>query len=86
MTGNSNKVSPLAVPWFMQFVADPSPRSPRFDPKSAHVGFMVDKVAPGQFFHKYFGFPQSLAFIAAPLHGKNENKITIFITGLHNKP
>jgi hypothetical protein len=32
-------------------------RGPGFDPGSGHVGFVVDKVALGQVFSKYFGFP-----------------------------
>jgi hypothetical protein len=34
----------------------PSLRS-GFDPRSDHVGFVVDKVAPEQVFSEYFGFP-----------------------------
>jgi hypothetical protein len=34
---------------------------PGFEPGSGHVGFVVDKVALGQVFSEYFGFPcQSL--------------------------
>jgi hypothetical protein len=33
-----------------QLVAGLSPRRPGFDPGSAHVGFVVDKVALGQVF------------------------------------
>jgi hypothetical protein len=29
----------------------------RFKPGSSHVGFVVDKVALGQVFSEYFGFP-----------------------------
>jgi hypothetical protein len=28
-----------------------------FEPRSGHVGFVVDKVALGQVFSEYFGFP-----------------------------
>jgi hypothetical protein len=28
-----------------------------FDPRSGHVGFVVDEVVLGQVFSKYFGFP-----------------------------
>jgi hypothetical protein len=33
------------------------PRRPGFEPGSGHVGFVVDKVALGQVFSEYFGFP-----------------------------
>jgi hypothetical protein len=33
------------------------PRRLGFKPGSGHVGFVVDKVALGQVFSKYFGFP-----------------------------
>jgi hypothetical protein len=37
------------------------PQRPGFEPGSGHVGFGVDKVALGQVFSEYFGFPcQSL--------------------------
>jgi hypothetical protein len=35
---------------------------PRFDPKSGHVGFVVDKVALGQVFSQYFSFPCQFSF------------------------
>jgi hypothetical protein len=42
-------------------VAGFPPRRPGFDPRSGHVGVVVDKVVLGQNFSKYFGFPcQSL--------------------------
>jgi hypothetical protein len=34
------------------------PRRPGFEPRSSHVGFVVDKVALGQVFSEYFGFPR----------------------------
>jgi hypothetical protein len=30
--------------------------------RSGHVGFVVDKVAPGQVFSEYFGFPYQSSF------------------------
>jgi hypothetical protein len=61
------------------------------------VGFVVDKVALGQVFPEYFGFPLSVSFHRCSITRKNEtfsitwkNKkkliFLIFITGLHNKP
>jgi hypothetical protein len=39
------------------------PRRPGFAPGSGEVGFVVDKVALGQVFSEYFGFPcQSLFY------------------------
>jgi hypothetical protein len=49
--------------------------------------FVVNEVALGQvFFHEYFGFPCQCDSTGAPLHGKNEKKLIIIVTGLHNKP
>jgi hypothetical protein len=36
-----------AVPWLRQFVAGFRPRLPGFEPRSGHVGFVVDKAALG---------------------------------------
>jgi hypothetical protein len=76
-----------ALPWLRRLAAGLPPRRPGFDPGSVHVGFVVDKVALGQ------GFPpSSLAFLCqfhstgAPLLGKGQKIIFIFIIGLHNKP
>jgi hypothetical protein len=38
------------------------PLRPGFDPRSGHVGFVVDKVALGQVFSEYFGFPCQSSF------------------------
>jgi hypothetical protein len=46
-----------AVPQLKRLVAGFPPRRPRFEPGSSHVGFLVDKVALGQVFSEYFGFP-----------------------------
>jgi hypothetical protein len=35
---------------------------PGFDPRSGHVGFVVDNVALGQVFSEYFGFPCQSSF------------------------
>jgi hypothetical protein len=37
-------------------------RWPGFEPSSGHVGFVVDKVALGQVFSEYFGFPCQFSF------------------------
>jgi hypothetical protein len=35
---------------------------PGFEPRSGHVGFVVEKVALGQVFSEYFGFPCQFSF------------------------
>jgi hypothetical protein len=50
------------------------------------VGFVVDKVALGQVFPEYFGFPLSVLFHRCSIIRKNEKTLIIFITGLPNKP
>jgi hypothetical protein len=52
----------LAVLWLRSLVAGLSPRRPGFAPGSIHVGFVVDKVALGQVFSEFFGFPLSVSF------------------------
>jgi hypothetical protein len=39
-----------------------------------------------RFFPEYFGFPMSILFHRCSMTRKNEKKLIIFITGLHNKP
>jgi hypothetical protein len=39
-----------------------SHRRPGFNPRSGQVGFVVDKVVPGQVFSEYFGFPCQSSF------------------------
>jgi hypothetical protein len=34
-----------------------------FDPRSNHVGSVVDRVALRRFFHELFGFPYQFAFL-----------------------
>jgi hypothetical protein len=46
----------------MRLLAGFSPWWPGFDPKSGHVGFMVDEVALGLDFSEYFGFPCQFVF------------------------
>jgi hypothetical protein len=45
-----------------RLVAGFPPRRPWFEPGSDHVGFVVDKVALGQVFSEYFGFPYQSLF------------------------
>jgi hypothetical protein len=72
-----------AVPWLWRLVAGLSPRRPGFDPRSVHVGFVVDKVELGQVFPRILRF-SSVNFIPPVLHyfEKLQKLITfLFITG-----
>jgi hypothetical protein len=51
-----------AMPYLRRLVAKFPPRRPGFEPGSGYMGFVVDKVAPGQVFSEYFGFPCQFAF------------------------
>jgi hypothetical protein len=51
-----------AAPQLKRLVAGFPPRRPWFDPGSGKVGFVVDKVALGQVFSEYFGFPCQSSF------------------------
>jgi hypothetical protein len=53
-----------AMPQFKQLVASFPLWHPRFDPKSHHVEFVVNKVALGQIFSENFGFPCSTAIFS----------------------
>jgi hypothetical protein len=46
----------VAVPQLRRLVAGFPSRQPGFNPKSGHVGFVVDEVALGQVSSEYFGF------------------------------
>jgi hypothetical protein len=50
------------VPKLRLLVAGFPPRRPGFEPRSGHVGFVVDKVALGQVFSEYFGFVCQFSF------------------------
>jgi hypothetical protein len=49
--------APMAVPWLRRLVAGFPPRRPGFEPRSRHVGFMMDKVATGAGFLPVLRFP-----------------------------
>jgi hypothetical protein len=51
-----------AVLQLRRLVSGFQPRRPGFDPRSDHVGFVVDKVAQGQVVSEYFGFPCQFSF------------------------
>jgi hypothetical protein len=73
----------VVVPWLRRLVAGLSPRRSGFDPGSVHLGFLVDKVALGQVFPEYFGFPLSISFHRCSIDWKSEKKLIflfIFIT------
>jgi hypothetical protein len=50
----------MAVPWLRSLVAGLSPQRPGFEPRSIHVGFVVDEVALDRFFSEFVGFPLSI--------------------------
>jgi hypothetical protein len=50
------------APKLKQLVARFPPRWPGFNPRCGQVGFVVDKVALGQVFSGYFGFPCQSSF------------------------
>jgi hypothetical protein len=82
----SDQLFKIAVPWLRRLVDDLSPRRPGFDPGTAHVGFVVDKVALLQVSPPILGF-FPVSFIPPVLHYfEKRKKLTIFITGLKNKP
>jgi hypothetical protein len=57
----------IAVPYLRHLVTDFPPRRPRFEPRSGHVGFVVEKMVLRQVFSEYFGFPCQFPF-HRPLH------------------
>jgi hypothetical protein len=71
----------LAVLWLRRLVAGLPPRRPGFDPGSVHVGFVVDKVAPGQVFLPSTSvFPRQFHSTGAPLLGKvKKNRLFLHI-------
>jgi hypothetical protein len=52
----------VVVQYIWWLVAGFPPRRPRFESRSGHVGFMVDKVGLWQFFSEHFGFPCQFSF------------------------
>jgi hypothetical protein len=62
LTATCNKVILWAVPYLRRLVAGFPPRRPWFEPRSGHVGFVVDKVVLGQVFSQYFGFSCQFSF------------------------
>jgi hypothetical protein len=52
-------------------VAGFPPRRFGFEPRSGHVGFVVDRVALGQVFSKYFGFPCQFSFPTTDPHSSS---------------
>jgi hypothetical protein len=50
------------VPQLRRLVAGFPPRWPGFEPRSDHVGFVMDQVALGQIFSEYFRFPSQFLF------------------------
>jgi hypothetical protein len=65
-----------AVPWLRWLATGLPPRRPWFDPRSVHVGFVVDKVALGQVFPEYFSFRLSISFHRCSIARKRIKKAT----------
>jgi hypothetical protein len=77
------------VPLLRQLVVRLLRRRHVFDPGSAYVGFVVDKVALGQGFPEYFGLPQPISFRRCSITRKMTIIILIiisFVMRLHKKP
>jgi hypothetical protein len=55
-----------AVPELRRIVAGFPARWPWFEPRSGHVGFVVNKVTLGQVFSEYFGFTCQFSFHTLP--------------------
>ena len=64
-----NCVRGYAVPWLY--------------PGSVHVEFVVDKVALGQVFHEYFGFPLSVSLHRCSITWKNEKSAHVSLHRHH---
>jgi hypothetical protein len=67
-----------AVPRLRRLAADLSPRSLGFNARSFHVGFAVDKVAPGQFLLQVLPFP--LISIIPPFQSSIHRSFLILAT------
>jgi hypothetical protein len=68
------------VPLLRRLVAGLSSLSPGFDPEEVRVRFVIDKLALGQSFAEYFGFPLSASFHQQVLHTQLRRG-TAFTTG-----
>jgi hypothetical protein len=80
---NPTLKSARAVQWLRRLVTGLSPRRLGFDPRSVHLGFVVD-IGTGLFFHRVLRF-SPVTFIPPVLHYTEKQKKVIFITVLHNK-
>jgi hypothetical protein len=50
------------APQLRRLFAGFPPRRPGFEPRSGHVGLLVDELPLGQIFSEYFGFPCKFSF------------------------
>jgi hypothetical protein len=67
----------MAVPYVRRLITGFPPRLPRVDPRSGHVGFVVDEVVLRQVFSEYFGFLCQSSF---------HQLLLTLIRGWHNRP
>jgi hypothetical protein len=67
--------SSRAMPWLKRLVAGFPPQRPGCEPGSGQVGFVVDKVALGQVFPEYFGFPCQSSFHQILYHHNHPGQV-----------
>jgi hypothetical protein len=68
------------------FSRRPLTEETRVRSRDSPCGIMVDKVALRRVFPQVPRFPLSISFHRCSITRKNEKKLIIIITGLHNKP
>jgi hypothetical protein len=73
-----------AVPWLRRLAAGFPPRRPEFNPGSARVGFVVEKVALGQVFSCVLRF-YTVSFIPSVLHYLEKDKNNYTNHHLHHR-
>jgi hypothetical protein len=64
-------MSKFAVSYLMRLVAGFPPWRYVFDPKSGHVGFAVNKIAPVVGFHRVFRFPLPILIPPTAIHSSS---------------
>jgi hypothetical protein len=75
-----------AAPYLKRLVAGLPPRRTGFEPGSGQVGFVVDKVALGQVFSEYFGFPCQSSFHQILHHYNHPGRSTCRVDPVWTQP